>query len=758
LKGTESYTIKQLVSDNVIDVIGVDNIPVDSYIDSNPLNRLTDAEIDAMIDALVILAEPEDPYAVLVTNLSTDVNVGQVKDLNIIPSLITKQLISDAIIESIGVDNIPDEAYFDNNPLNRLSDDEIDAMIQALDILSNNNDDLPVADIDTDVNIYQTQQFKGTESFIIQQILSDAIVDAIDPLNEGKIPLGAYIDGDSNNRLTQTEIDLMIDVLYVLADNNPPVGDPEHNPTFDVNEVLVSAISTDINIGQLKELKDSTSLITRKLISDSIIDAVGVDNVPLDAYIDQDNTENLTQEEIDEMILALEILAGSVEPGDVDHILVTDVEIDVTVGQTQDLKTNNSVIIKQILSDNIVTMLSTSGIEIPVAAYRNNDDEDRLTNDEIGYMIDALFVLSGEDNNAKVDEIVFDETALSVETLQSFDENSLVLNRVISTGLNTNLPNIPDESYVVVIDPLDPDYKKDILRIEINNILDALDILGITDTSSAGSIGANSITFADIYLVLELGTVGEPNEHYLGFSPIVAHIMSTPMVESVSDVRGGYDYGIPSTAYRNDYDLTYDEIVKLVEALAYLGNVGEDPGQEDPATTSLLDAAGTIDPTNFGPTQLNALLDIESFIVYRMISIGINDAGLENEDARAEIGDDNYDAEVMALPTPLIYDIKIAEMEHVSLSMEILEITSIQSLNDITYEALDNLSPEQVTNLVEDDTNGPNTIIYYKVSIIVDPSNNIFDVIDPGNGDAYYVMDSATRVRLLRSSIAAALN
>ncbi len=898
LKGTESYTIKQLVSDNVIDVIGVDNIPMDSYIDSNPANRLTDAEIDAMIDALVILAEPEDPYAVLVTAISTDVTVGQVKDLNLINSLITKQLISDSIIDSIGVDNIPIEAYIDSDPLNRLSDDELDAMILALDVLANNDDSVLVSAISTDVTVGQALDMKQTESYIIQQLLSDAIIDAIDPLDEGKIPLEAYIDQDSNNRLLQTEIDHMIDALYVLSnededvlvsdittdltigqlkglnsipsiimkkqmsdqiidavgvdkvpldayidqDNTKNLTDTELTEMIealeilagsvvpgDVDHVLVSAvstdvtvgqtkqldqdnesliikqiisdaiidmigvdgipldayidndsnnrltdteignmvdaldilannndallvtdISTDITIGQLKDLNALPSLITQKLISDTIIEAVGVDNVPMDAYIDEDDEKNLTSTEVSEMILALEILAGSTVPGDVDHILVTDVVIDVTVGQTQSLKTNNSVIIKQILSDNIVTMLTTSGIEIPVAAYRNNDDEDRLTNDEIGYMIDALFVLSGEDNNAKVDEIVFDETALSVETLQSFDENSLVLNRVISTGLITNLPNIPDESYVVVIDPLDPDYKKDILRIEINNILDALDILGITDTSSAGSIGANSITFADIYLVLELGTVGEPNEHYLGFSPIVAHIMSTPMVESVSDVRGGYDYGIPSTAYRNDYDLTYDEIVKLVEALAYLGDVGDAPRTYAPADRTLLQASSGIDPTGFGPDELDALLDIESLIVYRMISIGINDAGLENEDARAEVGDTNYDAEVIALPTPLIYDIKIAEMEHLVVSMNLLGLDDLTDLTSIDASTILGLSDADMDTLLDNEI----TIMYYLINDIIEDQPLLVAQLDPSDFEDFapYRIKRVSLITLLKDN------
>lgn len=728
-----SLIIKQIISDAIVDMIGAANVPVDAYIDGDSNNRLTDDEISEMLSALDILADGDD--SVLVTDISTDITIGQLKGLNGLESLIIQKLISDSIIDAVGVDNVPLDAYIDGDANNNLTQAEIDEMIKALEILAGSVvpgdvDHILLTDVSTDVTVGQTKKLDAeNNSLIIKQIISDAIVEMIGAAN---VPAGAYIDGDSNNRLTNDEISEMIGALDVLSN-----GD---------DDLLVTAISTDITIGQLKDLNGLDSLIIQKLISDSIIEAVGVANVPDDAYIDDDNTKNLKQSEIDEMILALEILAGSVVPGDVDHVLLIDIDVDPTVGQTQQLKTNGSVIIKQIISDAIVDMLVTANIEIPLSAYRNNDDEDRLTNDEIGYMIDALYELSGQNNAMKVSAITFDETALSVQTLKDFDENSLILNRVISTALIQNIPNMPIESFVEQ-NPLDPEYKKDVLRIEIDNLLEALDILGL-DTNGAGSIGAADITFTDIDTILLLGTVGSAYEHPLGYSPIIVHIMSTPMVESVSDVRGGFDYGIPSTAYRNEYDLTYDEVVKLVEALKYLGNVGTGMGQNDPDTTSISAAAAGIDATGFGPDELEALLDIESLIIYRMISTGINDANLENEEARAVLGDINYDPELPL--TPAIYDIKIGEMEHLVVTMNILGLDDLSDLTGIDYTDILGLTDEEIDELLDNTY----TIIYYIIDDIIQGQPLLVAQLDPSDFEAFapFRIKRASLITLLKNN------
>ena len=249
-----------------------------------------------------------------------------------------------------------------------------------------------------------------------------------------------------------------------------------------------------------------------------------------------------------------------------------------------------------------------------------------------------------------------------------------------------------------------------------------------------------------------LGTPGSLYEHpSLTFSPVITHILSTPMVAVISDVRSGHDYGIPTTAMRNANDLLYDEVVGLVDALKLIGDVGNNPGQSDPTTTSLADI--TIQPDSFGPTLLDGLINLDSLVVYRMISIGIHDASIANADAYAELGDRNFDPGLPALP--VLEDIEIDEMNHIVTSMNILSITSIANVaSEITVAKLKALTGPEIETLVEAISDGPNTIIYYLISDVVDPDNDLF--ASPF-GDIHYVYDGPTRVRLKRASIAAAL-
>jgi hypothetical protein len=743
LKTNGSLIIKQLISDSIVDTIGATaNIPLDAHIDGDANNRLTDTEINNMIDALLVLADGNE--AVLVSAISTDVTIGQLKGLNANDSLIINRLITDSIVDTIDPldeGKIPLEAYVDGNSANFLTETEVSDMIAALEILAGSTvpgdrDTTLVSAISTDVTVGQTQDLKTNGSVIIKQLISDSIVDSIGLT--ATIPDAAHIDSDTNKRLTDTEINHMIDALLILADGN--------------EALLVSAISTDITLGQLNGITENESLIMQKLISDSIIDSVGVAKVPDDAYLLDTPGNNLKTTEVDAMIDALYILAyDPLNPGqDLDDVKVSAVNINVTVGQTQDLKTNGSVIIKQVISDSIVDMLTAP--KIRQTAYINSDPNLRLTNDEIGYMIDAIYILADGDEDVLVTSITVNESTLAIDTLQQFNENSIILNRLISNAVITSLgsADIPDESFE------DDVARTDLVRPEIDAILTALDTLGI-GTGGAGTITTASLTFDEIDSVIAIGTT-DLIKYPLGFSPIVVHILSTPMISAVSDIRSGHDYGVPTTAYRNTNDLRHDEIEGLIDALKLIGNVAP----EDEDTTTIADV--TIDPDSFNGTMINNLVALDKLIVYRLISKGINDSTIDTDASHVtDINARNYDP---GLPvTPLVYDIKIAEMSHIATSMDILGVSSIASVaTDITIAGLQALTAGQIETLVEANTDGPNTIIYYIIAETVDSSNTLFDTLslfDPityPDPDIYYVYDGPTRVRLKRTSIATALS
>ena len=745
LSASSSIIIQRLITDSIHDAVNLTYFPDEAYVGDAPSDQLKTLEISNMILALEVLAgstAPGDKDATKVSAISTNVTVGQTQSLKANDSLIINQLISESIVDTLTLagSTIPDDAYVNATTKESLTNAEIDHMIDALLILADGNTALPVASISTNVDVGQTQDLKANSSVIIRQLISDAIVDSVGLT--ATIPDAAYIDPVGKERLTDTEINHMIDALLILAD-----GDLD---------LPVSSISTDITIGQLDDLTENDSIIMQKLITDSIVDAVTVDKVPDDAYMLDTQGNNLKETEVGAMVDALRILADDpLDPLDVpDDKKVSSISTNVTVGQAKDLKLNASVIIKQIISDAIVTMLTAP--KIRVTAYIDSNTELRLTNDEIGYMIDALDVLSGGNDALAVSAITVNENTLSISSLKQFNANSIILNRLISNAMIDGLgaAEIPVESYE------DSVAKTDLIRPEIDAILDALDILDI-GTSGAGGIGMADLTFADLDTVVAIGTT-DLVKYPLGFSPIVAHILSDPMIAAVTDVRGGYEYGVPSTAYRNTYDLLHDEIEGLVEALKAIRDASGDPAKvgNDALTINQV----TVNPDSFDGNLINSLIAIDGLIVYRLISKGISDAGIDTIPSHVtDSGARNYDADLIAvLPAPEIYDIKITEMSHIAASMNILGITSIATVaTDIDTDELKTLTPENLEILIEatvDPESYANTIIYYIIASTVDAS-----LTEPERvtlqGQGAYVMetDGITRIRLKRTFIAAAL-
>jgi hypothetical protein len=740
-----SVIIQRLITDSIIDAVNLTYFPDAAYVDDTPSDQLKTLEISNMILALEVLAGssvPGDRDTTKISAVSTNVTVGQTQSLKTNDSLIINQLISESIVSTLTTagSTIPDDAYVNAVTKESLTNDEIDYMIDALLILADGNTATPVSGISTSVDVGQTQDLKTNSSVIIRQLISDAIADSVGLT--ATIPDDAYIDPVGKERLTDTEINHMIDALLILANGNL--------------DKSVSSIDTDITIGQLDDLTASDSIIMQKLITDSIVDAVTVDKVPDDAYISDTPGNNLKPTEVAAMVDALRILADDpLDPLDVpDDKKVSSISTNVTVGQAKDLKVNGSVIIKQIISDSIVTMLTAP--KIRETAYIDPVEKDRLTNDEIGYMIDALDVLSGGNDALPVSGISVNENTLSISSLQQFNENSIILNRLISNAIIDGLgaAEIPVESYE------DSVAKTDLIRPEIDAILEALDTLGI-GTSGAGGIGMADLTFADLDTVVAIGTT-DLVKYPLGFSPIVAHILSDPMIAAVTDVRSGYEYGVPSTAYRNTYDLLHDEIEGLVAALKSIRDASGDPAKVGNDSLSIDQV--TINPNSFNGDLILDLIDIDGLIVYRMISKGINTADIDTLPSHvSDSGARNYDAALLAvLPAPEIYDIKITEMTHIAISMNLLGIGSISTLEvDIDTDGLKALTPENLEILIEATVtpeSDANTIIYYIIASTVDASLTEFQK-DLLESQEKYVMDitNTIRIRLKRQAIADAL-
>ncbi len=103
-------------------------------------------------------------------------------------------------------------------------------------------------------------------------------------------------------------------------------------------------------------------------------------------------------------------------------------------------------------------------------------------------------------------------------------------------------------------------------------------------------------------------------------------------------------------------------------------------------------------------------------------------------------------------------------MSHIATSMDILGITSVAEIGNMTMANLTGLTSQDVETLVESlvvPESDANTIIYYIISETVDSSNTLFPDDNPNTYnpafDDNYVMDGGVRVRLTREALASVL-
>jgi len=188
----DSYIIKQLISDEIILFVDEANVPNDAYEDV-VAQRLTDTEITHMVAALDVLANGVG--TTLVRNLSTDITIGQMKDLEANASLIIQKLISDTVVDELTAARIPESAHIGGNTANNLRADEITAIIEVLELLADPApgqavDDVLISDIDIDessITVAKLQQFPDSD--IVNRMMSTAIID-----NVASIPDASYTD------------------------------------------------------------------------------------------------------------------------------------------------------------------------------------------------------------------------------------------------------------------------------------------------------------------------------------------------------------------------------------------------------------------------------------------------------------------------------------------------------------------------------------------------------------------------------------
>jgi hypothetical protein len=534
------------------------------------------------------------------------------------------------------------------------------------------------------------------ESLIIHRLISTAVIDALYPLEDDKLNAPDVFMTIDQKDVKPLEVSALIETLAEMGLTK--LSDPIEVENISINQ-LRNVHYYGLGIDPV--LDEYESLIIHRLISTAVIDALypgaEINDAP-DVFmtIDQKDVKPLEVSALIETLAEMGLTKLS-DPIEVENISINQLRNVHYYGLGIDpvLDEYESLIIHRLISTAVIDALYP-GAEINDApdVFMTVDQKD-VKPLEVSALIETLaeMGLTKLSDPIEVQNISINQLrnvhyyGLGIDPV--LDEyESLIIHRLISTA-------VIDALYPTADDKLNaPDVfmtidQKDVKPLEVSALIETLAEMGLTKLSDPIEIDNISIEKLQNLHYLGLGT--DPVDDIYD-SLIVHRLLSEAMIASLDT---------PSIAKMDlsPLDLKADEVQGVIEAMLVIG------GNDD--TKTLLDLT-PINNSDLNAGVLQDLIDINKFIVYRMISNGIIAGTIDTDESYAVLGDDNFD------PEDINADIKIAEMQHVVDSMVILGVTSILTVaGDITIETLENLTPEEVTILVEDDTNGPNTIIYY---------------------------------------------
>ena len=357
-----------------------------------------------------------------ITNINIDnLTIGEFVTAKekIVASKVIRKLVTDKLEEQEETVVVPSLAYDTNiTSCNVISEDQVGELIDGLGKVLNEEDKVTEINVE---NITTAKLQLASSNIQRSLVLNATIAKQLETQEETvAVPNEAY-ENKSQKILEAEEIENLIDGLAAL------LGEDAQVSNIDVESIrmsnLASAVHEDNQFVQKSSILNAT--ITRQL--DDQDDVV----VPADAYVDDEATiKKLKDEEISNLVFGLVELLG--EDAQVANI---DVE-SIKSKDMQDAKPNMQA--SSILNATITNkLIGQQNVIIPAYAYKDDEAEEKeLDSDELGFLIDGLVNLLGED--AQV-------TSIDVESIKSKDmknaqediEASSILRATITNKLAT---------------------------------------------------------------------------------------------------------------------------------------------------------------------------------------------------------------------------------------------------------------------------------------------------------------------------------
>jgi hypothetical protein len=724
----ESLILHKLISDQV--ELAVD-VPASAFFTLGLESYVLPEEISALIEALdamglANLGDTIDVNALTTTQLRAIhyLGLGIDPDGDTYESITIHKLISDQV--ELAVD-VPASAFVTIGGVDYVQPLEIEALTYALDAMGLNN----LGDT-IDVNALTTTQLRAIhylglgidpdgdlyESITIHKLISDQVELAV------TVPLSAFVTIGGVDYVQPLEIEALTYALDAMGLAN--LGD-----TIDVNTLTTTQLRTIhyLGLGIDPDGDIYESIVIHKLISDAVIDAVVV---PLDAREIISGASYVKPIEVLALTYALDEM-GLANLGDTIEIdLLTTTQLKnihyLGLGIDPDGDLYESLIIHKLISDQVEI-----SVDVPEDAFVEIGGEDFVKPMEVSALIAALEEMGLTSLGSSLSF-----TTLTRAQLQSLHDiglgigapntyDSLIVHRLISDTIINSL-DTPDDAYMV-------GSTKDLLADEIQALILAMEEMSITTLDA--SIEFSNPTRTNLENLHYLGLGINPVEDL--YESLIVHRLLSDSVITALDV--------PDDAYMvgSTKDLKPGEIGGLIAAMEEMG------------IASLGVGLAFTNPTRENIEKLNLIgLDTDgvdpydSYIVHRLLSDAII--------STLDVPNESY----MPGSTE---DVKVAEIKHITDSMAIINVDTLDDFAAITTAQLAGLTSGDIEFMVESITDGPNYIVYYFLSEVVDSTNTLFDtlvIFDPVKypepADYYYVFDGPTRVRLTRDALASALD
>ena len=390
---------------------------------------------------------------------------------------------------------------------------------------------------------------------ISQMLLSDTIVDLIGAGQftsaDFNLPTNAY---DSESRLSQLQIHKLFDSLVLMG-----ISD------FDNLDIGIDTV-TNLTTQEQTDLLSSLYLYT---VVDLMIKANEAVNpgdtgltIPLDAYYSDGGFYDgmIKDTEIINVLGVFDIVGSDPNGIDPNTITISDLEAVLAL---------NSVIINQMISDQIETALTIDSTTVP-EAYETTVGVDRILSDEMKALVASMTELGLTDLSGSfaVDNVGPTELQnlhyLGLGT-DPVDEkyDSYIIHTMITDQIETAL-TVDDVTLPEAYNTSSGESRLN--ADEVQALIETMTVMGITDLSASISVDSVGVTQLRAINYLGLGTdpVDEKYDSY------IIHTLITEQIETALSV----DDTIVPEAYNNtsgQVRMNADEISALIESMDVIG-------------------------------------------------------------------------------------------------------------------------------------------------------------------------------------------